>query len=56
VNWNARLGKWCAVGSIDGRTVHLGTYANFDDACARRERFERERDYHPNHGLQREAA
>lgn len=51
VAWDGRIRKWCAAGSADGRSVHLGSFTAFDDACERRERFERDMGYHSNHGL-----
>lgn len=45
-----RNGNYRVIGSIDGKTLSLGTYKNiFDAACARKS-FERKNGYHENHG------
>lgn len=56
VNWDKRINKWCAVGTRNGRTTHLGSFPDFAAACVTRTLFEREMGYHPNHGMERAVA
>ncbi len=51
VQWHKAIGKWCAVGSLQGKTHYLGSFSSYADACSERARFEHENGYHPNHGL-----
>lgn len=40
VNWIKRLSKWRAVISLEGKSVHLGVFVNFEDAVKAREEAE----------------
>ena len=43
VHWMKKQRKWAAVGSIDGKSVHLGIFENVEDAKKARDRFVEER-------------
>lgn len=45
-----REGKWCARIKVSGRSIHLGYFNKFEDACHARELAEREHGFHKNHG------
>jgi hypothetical protein len=47
---------WCAQIGDKGKTVHLGSFTDFDDAVAARKDAELRFSYHPNHGRKQEAA
>lgn len=42
VSWNRHRQKWDAAIGWNGRTIHVGCFANFDEACTARLRVERE--------------
>jgi hypothetical protein len=50
VSFVARLGKWRAYITGNGRQVPLGCYSDLNDAIAARKAAEKEFEYHPNHG------
>ena len=45
--------KWRAEGCVNGKAVRLGHYATFDEAVAARRDWERENQFHQNHGAKR---
>ena len=51
VYWHKRDCKWCGQIRVDGRTIHLGYFDNFDAAVAARRAAEAEHGYDPNHGI-----
>ena len=50
VYWYPNSLKWCAQIKVNGRRVHLGYYAQKDDAIAARKAAEVKYGFHPNHG------
>ncbi len=50
VSFEKRTGKWVALISENGRQVHLGRFADVNEAIAARKGAERRFGYHPNHG------
>jgi len=50
VCWDKKRRRWTAQVKVDGRTVHLGSFTNFDNAVAARAAAEVEHGFHPNHG------
>ncbi|MDP2047600.1 MAG: HNH endonuclease [Cypionkella sp.] len=42
--------SWCAHIRINGASIHIGQFKNFDDAVAARSQAERDFGFHPNHG------
>lgn len=51
VYWRKDLCKWRALIAVDGKTLQLGHFEQFDDAVAARKTAEREHHFHPSHGL-----
>lgn len=48
-------GYWVAqIKDLHGKTVHLGSFISFEDACRCREESEQDFGYHENHGQTRE--
>lgn len=43
-------GKWRSQIKVDGKTIHLGRFVNFDDAVFVRKEAERNHGFHGNHG------
>ena len=43
-------GKFCACIRVNGKSVHLGTFALLEDARSAREHAEEKYNFHPNHG------
>jgi hypothetical protein len=50
VYWNAEKGRWSASTTIGGKHRHLGHFVAFDDAVAARMAFNKQNDFHVNHG------
>ena len=50
VSWVKQARKWDARIRVDGKTVLLGKFANFEDAVAARKEAEAKYGYHPHHG------
>jgi hypothetical protein len=50
VSWNTGKSRWDAKISVDGRSILIGRFINFEEAVAARKRHEVELGYHPNHG------
>lgn len=48
--WNKANGKWIAEIRAAGEKKHLGSFAQFEDACKARENAEQAYGYHKNHG------
>lgn len=44
------LGRWRAVGWVNGKLTQLAWTDSFEDACSARDLFEAEQGYHKNHG------
>lgn len=42
--------KWIAEASTDGRSQCLGRFSRLEDAIAAHQAFDRQNDFHPNHG------
>lgn len=53
VNWNKFARKWHSRIKFDGKTIHLGTYHDFDEAVSVRRAKESELGFHPNHGARK---
>lgn len=50
VSWNTGKSRWDAKISVNGKTVLIGRFTDFNEAVAARKERERELGYHPNHG------
>ena len=50
VSWHKRTGKWQAFIRPDGKALHLGLFADFEEAVAVRKAAEIEYGFHANHG------
>lgn len=50
VSFFRRVGGWQASIMVSGRTIHLGTFVEFERAVAARKAAEIEYGFHPNHG------
>lgn len=50
VHWHRRKEVWRATIRVAGKSHHLGSFDNFEEACYARKQAEREFGYHPNHG------
>ena len=50
VYWNKQRKKWHAQIKIGGKTLYLGLFADFFDACCARKAAERTHNFHPSHG------
>lgn len=50
VFWVESRKYWCAQITVDGKTRHLGSYKNKQDAIGVRKSAERINNFHPNHG------
>lgn len=50
VHWHRAAKKWAAGIFSNGKSVHLGVFADFDDAVRARTAAEREFGFHENHG------
>ncbi|WP_442907403.1 HNH endonuclease signature motif containing protein [Kaistia sp. MMO-174] len=50
VHWMPRVGRWQARIMHEGRRMHLGYFAELQDAAQARALAEEEFGYHPNHG------
>ena len=55
VSWDRRDKKWRAQISAGGKKLHLGCFAEFEDAVSARKAAEITHGYHPNHGRQKSA-
>jgi len=51
VSWNKLRGRWIAHIRLEGRRVHLGSFANKDDAAKARSIASREHGFGERHGL-----
>lgn len=52
VCWYARYRKWIANIKVGGRSIHLGYFADMQDAIAARKAAETRYGFHVNHGVQ----
>lgn len=50
VGWRPQRSKWRASIKAEGRSIHLGYFADFDSAVAARKSAEIKYGFHPNHG------
>lgn len=50
VSWNAAKNRWEAKIKSNGKTIHLGRYADINDAINARKQAEKQYGFHPNHG------
>lgn len=50
VIWDKSKSKWQARIKVDGKTIHLGRFIDFDDAVTARKAAEKQYNFHPNHG------
>lgn len=50
VHWNTKDRVWHATIKYNKKFIHLGSFAQFDDAVDARKRAERAYGFHPNHG------
>ena len=50
VYWEKSQSKWSAKIKINYKSIHLGTFELYEDACAARKDAEQAYDFHPNHG------
>jgi len=50
VTWRKMEKKWCAQIGVNGETLHLGRFINFDDAVVARKAADKKYGYHENHG------
>ena len=50
VYWVKKTRRWCAQIVVNGKQIGLGTFVDFDAACAARAAAEKEHGFHPNHG------
>jgi len=50
VSFDLRKRRWRAFIRVDGRQIHLGNFAGFEDAAKARLRAELDYGFHPNHG------
>ena len=50
IQWIERLGKWVASIRYEGRQIHLGVFANKEDAKQARKAAESKYGFHENHG------
>ena len=55
VTWHKKALKWQAQIAVNGRLLHLGRYAEKDDAVAARKAAEAKFGYHVNHGRARQS-
>ena len=51
VRFEERTNKWIAFIKIDGKRIHLGSFASIGNAITARKKKEREAGFHQNHGL-----
>ena len=51
VCWHKRKNGFEVRISDNGKNKYIGTYSDFDEACAKREEAEIKYGYHPNHGI-----
>jgi hypothetical protein len=52
VCWYARYQKWIANIKVDGRSLHLGYFADMQDAITARKAAEAQYGFHANHGVE----
>ena len=50
VNWHKLANKWRAIIRLNGKTLHLGLFVDFEEAVTVRKAAEIEHGYHANHG------
>ena len=50
VSWNAAKNRWEAKIKSNAKTIHLGRYADINDAINARKQAEKQYGFHPNHG------
>ena len=55
VTWHKKALKWTAQIAVNGRLLHLGRYAEKDDAVAARKAAEAKYNFHVNHGRARQS-
>lgn len=48
--WEERRRKWTAYIRVNGRSIHLGRYAEWWDAVCAKKAAEHKHNFHPNHG------
>ena len=50
VYWYPKIGKWVAAIRVRQKYIHLGCFAEKEDAISARKAAEEEHNFHPNHG------
>ena len=53
VSWHKCTKKWRSEITVNSRHIHLGIFADFDEAVKVRQQAEREYGFHKNHGLKK---
>ena len=48
--FSSQIGKWVAEARLDNKKYHIGVYNDKSSAINAREKFNKENDYHENHG------
>lgn len=53
VTWRANRGKYESSIKVNGKSIYLGYYSSFDEACKARKKAEVKYKFHENHGSKR---